>query len=301
MSLMAILKQKDRVKLLENALLYGTGVEFLIKSQNIKDNILKIILSDKDYQSVISIWIAIIRSLSDKHIILSAFEVPFLFRKNYSFLWLENLVVIFFKGKEFKIKQIPSRPTISHPRLLAVGGQSGAGKTTIFKKLQRFYPGRIFGHTIYTTRSSRPNEKDGIDYVFKKLNEVKIYKKNPRYLYFVKARSDLYWIDLGDILQNIWSHPFDLHVFFISQKQDFLEKKKIFPKLKWIWIDADDNIILQRLKERKDQDLSKSLQYNQKIKSQSLTRLVNFHINNNTPTQLNKAIKIIYKFCNNLK
>lgn len=292
--------RKYYIKLLENVL-RRINVKFLIKSQNNKSNIFKVILSKNDYQYVISIWIAVILALSDKNQILNAFEIPFLFKKKYSFLWIDNLVFVFFKEKEFNVINTPLKPKINSQKILAFGGQSGAGKTTIFKNIKQHYSGRIFNYLSYTTRSPRLNEKNGVDYIFKKTSKVRLYKKNPRYNYFVKARENWYWIDLGDVIQNIWRHPDDLHAFFISQKQDFLAKKKLFSGLKWIWIDATDDVIMQRLKERSDNNFYKSLKYNQKIKKQRLVNIVDLYIKNNNFSQLNKAIKKIIKFCDNLK
>lgn len=49
--------------------------------------------------------------------------------------------------------------------LLVVSSPSGAGKTTLTRKLQEEYPDIGFS-VSYTTRPPRPNERDGVDYHF---------------------------------------------------------------------------------------------------------------------------------------
>ena len=49
--------------------------------------------------------------------------------------------------------------------LLVVSSPSGAGKTTLSRKLRAEFPDLGFS-VSYTTRTPRPNEKDGVDYHF---------------------------------------------------------------------------------------------------------------------------------------
>lgn len=49
---------------------------------------------------------------------------------------------------------------------LVVCGPSGVGKSTLIKKLQDEFPGEVHLVVSHTTRSPRPDEKDGVDYFF---------------------------------------------------------------------------------------------------------------------------------------
>jgi len=58
--------------------------------------------------------------------------------------------------------------------LIAVSAPSGAGKTTIVKKILSYYPEIVFSVSA-TTRPKRENETDGVEYFF--LSEVDFQKK----------------------------------------------------------------------------------------------------------------------------
>lgn len=49
--------------------------------------------------------------------------------------------------------------------LVVISSPSGAGKTTLCRRLMAEFPNLKFS-VSYTTRSPRPNEKNGVDYVF---------------------------------------------------------------------------------------------------------------------------------------
>ncbi len=51
------------------------------------------------------------------------------------------------------------------PRLIVVSAPSGAGKTTVCRRLIKQVPGLVYS-VSYTTRKPRPGEKDGVDYFF---------------------------------------------------------------------------------------------------------------------------------------
>ena len=67
--------------------------------------------------------------------------------------------------------------------MVILSSPSGAGKTTISKKLQQKY--QNFKISVsHTTRTPRPNEVDGIDYFFISHDEFKkLIKKNEFYEY----------------------------------------------------------------------------------------------------------------------
>lgn len=51
-------------------------------------------------------------------------------------------------------------------RVIAICGKSGSGKDTIVKEILKRYPNLFKPIVSYTTRPSRENEKEGIDYYF---------------------------------------------------------------------------------------------------------------------------------------
>ncbi len=61
-------------------------------------------------------------------------------------------------------------------RLVVISGPSCAGKSPLLKSLQRFHPEALEGLepvVLYNSRQPRPGEEDGIDYHFRKRDEVK--------------------------------------------------------------------------------------------------------------------------------
>ena len=65
---------------------------------------------------------------------------------------------------------------------VAFSAPSGAGKTTIVKKLVEKYPEQLVISVSATTRPMRPGEWDGVDYYFMTEEEIKQAIKQGRFL-----------------------------------------------------------------------------------------------------------------------
>ncbi len=57
-------------------------------------------------------------------------------------------------------------PASSQGRLIIVSGPSGAGKTTVLRRVFERCPGPLWSSVSATTRPARPGEVDGVDYRF---------------------------------------------------------------------------------------------------------------------------------------
>ena len=69
--------------------------------------------------------------------------------------------------------------------MLILSSPSGAGKTTITKKIQQKY--QNFKISVsHTTRTPRPNEVDGIDYYFVTRNKFEELIKNNEFYEYAK-------------------------------------------------------------------------------------------------------------------
>ena len=64
---------------------------------------------------------------------------------------------------------------------IVLSSPSGAGKTTITKKISQKYP-KIKISISHTTRKPRSNEIDGVDYHFVSKDEFKILLKKKNFL-----------------------------------------------------------------------------------------------------------------------
>lgn len=61
----------------------------------------------------------------------------------------------------------PTSPRSPSPRpLIVISAPSGAGKTTITKRILGQHPGELMFSVSATTRQMRPGERDGVDYFF---------------------------------------------------------------------------------------------------------------------------------------
>ncbi|KAI1424716.1 guanylate kinase [Xylaria sp. FL1777] len=53
-----------------------------------------------------------------------------------------------------------------HRRSIVISGPSGVGKSTLYQRLQKVYPGAFATTVSHTTRQPRPGEVDGINYYY---------------------------------------------------------------------------------------------------------------------------------------
>jgi len=75
--------------------------------------------------------------------------------------------------------------------MVVLSSPSGAGKTTITKKIQQKY--QSFKISVsHTTRKPRPNEVDGVDYNFISENEFKNLIKNQNFYEYAKIFDNYY-------------------------------------------------------------------------------------------------------------
>ena len=86
----------------------------------------------------------------------------------------------------------------SKPLMLVLSSPSGAGKTTLSKKIQQSES--TFRISVsHTTRKARPNEVDGVDYHFVTEEEFKILlKKDAFYEHSIEHLWSLYRISIGN-------------------------------------------------------------------------------------------------------
>ncbi|MFA5051244.1 MAG: hypothetical protein WC499_03970 [Patescibacteria group bacterium] len=252
-------------------------------------------ISKKSSHYLYAIWASLVYKFCEKRIANNAFEMPISYKNNYSVIWIKRIKILFLYGKLKNIK-IPDIPRIKHPKIIALGGASGSGKTSIFKKLKEKYPKKISNYPAYTTRKPRQEEQNKIDYFFCSKNDLDLARKNPNYTNFVEARNNWYWIKPANMLRGVWQNHERIHFFFISQVNDYKARKKLFPQMKWVWIYTDPKNIILRLKKRGDNDIKSSLSYNHKIIKRLPESLIDLKIKNEQ-TKLDAAVNLIDKFC----
>lgn len=190
-----------------------------------------------------------------------------------------------------------SKNNVGNGIFLAIGGPSGAGKSAVIEKLKNLFGMRIYGSVAYTTRLPRKDEVDGVHYHFVKASQISKYQNDPRFGNFVSARGNWYWVDLAELI-NKFSGKDRIYLTSITQVHEFIERRRLFPNLHWIWLTAPNHVLCSRLKKRGDADIDQSLAHNELLEKQDRSKLISLEINTSIikfEETLNQIIRFMKK------
>lgn len=174
-----------------------------------------------------------------------------------------------------------ARPSPEGVVAIALGGASGAGKTTVVSCLKQRRPDQIITYPAFTTRPRRSSEIDGVHYYFRSDVDLKAARLDSRYSGFVEARGYWYWTDSHRLDESIRQYPNAAHLFLISQVRDYVERKARFPRLQWVWLDVNEDELRRRLLLSSERDLEASTRYNQSLMDQNRSGLIDLTVDNN--------------------
>lgn len=110
-------------------------------------------------------------------------------------------------------------------KLVIISAPSGAGKTTIVKHLLGSGLSLSFSISA-TTRKSRGDEKDGVDYFFLSVAEFKKRVENDDFVEWEEVYKDLMYGTLKSELERIWANGH--HVLFDVDVKGGINLKKKF-------------------------------------------------------------------------
>lgn len=110
-------------------------------------------------------------------------------------------------------------------KLILFSGPSGSGKTTIVHHLLKTIPSLGFSISA-TTRTIRPNEKNGVDYYFLTKEDFKNKIDNGEFLESEEVYKDLFYGTLRSEVERIWSE--NKSVIFDIDVIGALNIKKIY-------------------------------------------------------------------------
>lgn len=237
------------VKGAEPEIIVGGGGDFI-----------DIVVTGQDALFADAIWPRCIIGLNMAGLCVSALNSPLYEGDGWFAMRLADTTVRI--GNRGRLVDRPRFPSPSPHMVIAIGGPSAAGKTSVAKALHAVMPGAIHRYVGYTSRPRRPAEVEGIDYYFRTDSERLKMQCDPRYDNFVEARGNWYWTCPGHILREMWLNMFGIHVFFISKIRDFADKQLLFPLMKWVWLEAPEKTIRSRLMERGTGDVESSMAYN---------------------------------------
>jgi len=132
--------------------------------------------------------------------------------------------------------------------MLILSSPSGAGKTTITKKIQQKY--QEFKISVsHTTRKPRPNEIEGIDYFFISIDEFKKKIKNNEFYEFAKIFDNYYGTSKGSI-NNLLKQKNDILFDIDWQGTQQLSKFKELKFIKIFILPPNKNELGKRLMQR---------------------------------------------------
>lgn len=86
-------------------------------------------------------------------------------------------------------------------RLVILSGPSCVGKGPLYAALKKFYPdiaGQMTKFVLYDSRAPRPGEVDGIDYHFRRREEIESFRNDPHFRVFA-VRNDLQAMDTREL------------------------------------------------------------------------------------------------------
>ncbi|MBD3277495.1 MAG: hypothetical protein GF388_04270 [Candidatus Aegiribacteria sp.] len=104
-------------------------------------------------------------------------------------------------------------------RLLIIAGPSCAGKSPLLAAVKKLHPDVLEGVkpvVLCNSRSPRPGEKDGVDYDFRKREEIKELRNDPEYL-VMDVRGDLQALNLKGLEDSESDLIFEGNPFVGSQ------------------------------------------------------------------------------------
>jgi guanylate kinase len=110
-------------------------------------------------------------------------------------------------------------------KLVIISGPSGTGKTTIVKHLLDNGLNLSFSISA-TTRQSRGDEKNGIDYFFLSVEEFKEKIKNGEFVEWEEVYDNVFYGTLKSEMEKIWKSG--CHVLFDVDVKGGINLKKIY-------------------------------------------------------------------------
>ena len=187
----------------------------------------------------------------------------------------------------------------SKPLMLVLSSPSGAGKTTLSKKIQQSES--TFRISVsHTTRKARPNEVDGVDYHFVTEEEFKILLKKDAFYEHSVIFGNYYGTSkasVDDIIKKKFNVLFDIDWKGAKQLSAFKElnllKIFILPPSK----EELEKRLIARNQDGKESIKKRVLAYSQDIKHAN--EYDHVIVNDNVENCFNKILRIIKKHLNN--
>lgn len=146
-----------------------------------------------------------------------------------------------------------TRVMIPPRKILVICSPSGAGKSSIVRRLLKFFPELSFSVSC-TTREQRDGEVDGKHYYFITTDEFKKKIAANEFAEYEEVYTDKFYGTLKSEIERIWNHH-HVAVFDIDVKGALNIKKKFGTDCLTIYIaPPSKEVLVQRLKNRGSED-----------------------------------------------
>jgi guanylate kinase len=183
--------------------------------------------------------------------------------------------------------------------LIVVSAPSGAGKTTIVKKLLETFPDLKFSISA-CSRTKRINEVDGVDYYFMSADDFKLKIQNDEFLEWQEVYEGSYYGSLKSEVDRIWSQ--NNYVIFDVDVVGGLNIKKIYKdKALSIFIMPPSIELLEERLRKRSTDSEESI----RIRVEKARKEMEFSnhfdhiiINDDISKATNEAVLLIKEFLN---
>tara|TARA_B100001057_G_scaffold473839_1_gene538757 strand:+ start:167 stop:766 length:600 start_codon:yes stop_codon:yes gene_type:complete len=183
--------------------------------------------------------------------------------------------------------------------MVILSSPSGAGKTTITKKIQQKY--RSFKISVsHTTRKPRPNEVDGVDYYFVSQDKFEDYIKKNKFYEYAKIFDNYYGTSKQSVDQMIKKNDIIFDIDWQGTQQ--LSKFKNLNMIKIYLVPPSKNELKKRLIKR-NQDSPIEVERRFKAYDQDITHWEDYDyviINENLENCYRQIENIISLHKNNL-
>lgn len=150
--------------------------------------------------------------------------------------------------------------------IFVISAPSGAGKTTIIKKLFQDIPGLKFSVSA-TTRNKRPGEREGRDYYFINRDVFKKMINEGKFVEWEEVHGNLY----GTLREEIEPYVSGNGKLILDvDVKGALSIKKVFPDAVMIFIKVPDDELIARLKERNTESDAELMKRIMRMKEEQL-------------------------------
>lgn len=193
--------------------------------------------------------------------------------------------------------------------LIILTGKTASGKDTIKDLLLQRHPG-IKRVITTTSRSARPYEENGVDYLFLSKNEFKNKIKKGEFIEYVDYGGNLYGTQRNELVKGLNNHDllWKIDPSRAAEIRQFIKRSfsqdladEIIKKILVIYITTSDEVVLERLKQRSlsNVEIKKRMQDDQKIWEENKNSYD--FVLENVPDKLYETVDKITKIINQQK